>query len=334
MIHRLSHELAQRFIAAAEAGESLSIGSERDRVNYWLPEQINAEEWLCLIGFDELDDDAAEVLARHRGRLTLSKLTSLSDWSAEALSRHQGTELELDGLTALSDPAAKSLSKYQGFLSLNGILALTDLGAAALAEREVGLSLDGLTTLSDTPKHLALTGMLAARERSSRNCFKNLTHISEAAAEILVDLPDILILDSLHLTEPLGTILAKHAHGLQFGHPPSITAGVARALAKCEGYLALDVGPCLSPSVAMELINHRAVMWMSGLHCLSDSTSSSLAEHEGSLWLCCFNLTEISESAAKTLARHKGPLSLIYIDSLPASVAAILRPHVQIADDD
>ncbi len=56
MIQRLSRELAQRFVTAAEAGEWLPIGSERDRVKYWLPERINAWEWLCLIGFDEMDD--------------------------------------------------------------------------------------------------------------------------------------------------------------------------------------------------------------------------------------------------------------------------------------
>jgi hypothetical protein len=170
MIQRLSRELAQRFVAAAEAGEWLPIGSERDRVKYWLPERINAGEWLCLIGFDELDDDAAQILAMHKGRLTLSKLISLSDASAQALSRHQGGALELDGLTSLSDQAAQSLSKYQGFLSLNGILTLTDIAAGALSQQQRGLSLDCLTTLSDTPGHLALARTLAVQNRSSRNC--------------------------------------------------------------------------------------------------------------------------------------------------------------------
>ena len=55
MIQRLSRELAQRFVTAAEAGEWLPIGSERDRVKYWLQERINAGEWLCLIGFDEVE---------------------------------------------------------------------------------------------------------------------------------------------------------------------------------------------------------------------------------------------------------------------------------------
>jgi hypothetical protein len=159
----------------------------------------------------------------------------LSDASAEALSLYQGDVLELDGLTSLSDPAAQSLSRYEGFLSLDGITTLTDVAAGALAQRRGGLSLDGLTTLSDTPGHLALARKLATQDRSSRNCFKSLSSISEAVAEILVDLQDILILDSLHLTELGATILSKHSHGLRLGHSPSITEGVARALAKCEG---------------------------------------------------------------------------------------------------
>jgi hypothetical protein len=56
MIQRLSRELAQGFVAAAEADDWLPIGSERDRVKYWLPERIDAGEWLCLIGLNERDD--------------------------------------------------------------------------------------------------------------------------------------------------------------------------------------------------------------------------------------------------------------------------------------
>ncbi len=334
MIHRLSRELAQRFVDAAEAGEWLTIGSERDRVKLWLPERINAGEWLCLIGFDEIDDDAADILAMHKGRLTLSKIISLSDASAQALSEHQGGALELDGLTSLSDRAAQSLSKYRGFLSLNGILTLTDIAAGALSQQQRGLSLDCLTILSDTPGHLGLARTLAAQNRSSRNCFKNLICISEAAAGILVDLPDILILDNLHLTEPLATILAKQSHGLRLGHSASITEEVARALAKSEGQLVLDVGPSLSPIVARELVNHRAGLWLSGLTCLSESTADVLAYYEGSLTLCCFSLTIISEAAASALARHKGQLSSTYFENLPASAADILRPHIENIDSD
>lgn len=188
MIKKLSRELAQRFVAAAEADEWLPIGPERERVKYWLPERINAEEWLCLIGFDEVGDAAAEILAVHKGRLTLSRIISLSDASVQALSRHQGSALELDGLTNLADQAAVSLAKYQGFLSLNGVPSLTDTAAGALSQQQRGLSLDGLTALSDTPGHLALARTITAQNRSSRNCFKNLICISEAAAGILVDL--------------------------------------------------------------------------------------------------------------------------------------------------
>ena len=50
MTQRLSRDLAHKFVAAAEGGEWLPIGSERDRVKYWLPDRINAGEWLCLLG--------------------------------------------------------------------------------------------------------------------------------------------------------------------------------------------------------------------------------------------------------------------------------------------
>lgn len=160
MIRRLDRELARRFIAAAESGEWLPIGTERERAEYWLPERVNAREWLYLIDFDDMDDDAAESLAMHKGRLTLTRLFCMSDASAQALSRHQGGVLELDGLASLSDAAAQSLSEYQGFLSLDGILSLTDVAADALSQRQGGLSLDGLTTLADTQGHLCSHGSL------------------------------------------------------------------------------------------------------------------------------------------------------------------------------
>jgi hypothetical protein len=279
MSQRLTRELAQRFVAAAATGESLPVGPERDFVTYWLPDSINAKEWLCLIRFDELEDDAAEILAKHRGRLTLSKLILLSDASAQALSQHQGSVLELNGLTNLSNEAAEALSKYQGVLCLNGIATLSDVAASAFARRQSRVFLDGLTALPDTPEHLALARTLAAQFRSSRNCFKCLTQISEAAAGVLVDLSDFLILDSLHLTEPVATILARHSDGLRFGHSASITEGVARALAKCGGHLVLDVGPILSPSVARELTAQRTALSLIGLTCLDGIACSRSASH-------------------------------------------------------
>lgn len=330
MTQTLSLREAERFIAAAKAGECLPIGAERSRVRYWLPEKLHAAEWLCLVGFDELDDEAAEILAEHKGRLTLSSITQISDFSAQWLSRHQGCALELDGLADLSDSAVRDLSRYPGSLSLNGIINLTDVAAAALAQRESRLSLDGLTALV----HVQLARKLAAQPRSARNCFKSLIRISEEIAEILVDLPDVLILDKLHLTESLATILARHSHGLRFDNSASITEEVARALAGSQSNLVLGVGPSLSPGVAKVLAKHRAGLWLGGLTSLSEATAEALADHEGALTLCCFRLTAVSDAAAQTLSRHKGPLALVYTENLPATAAEILRRHVQDLDTD
>jgi hypothetical protein len=327
----LTQALARQYLSAAEADEWITVGDERNRTRYWLPERIRAKEWLCLIGFDELEDEAGVILARHRGRLTLNRLRRLSDAGAQALSCHRGESLELNTLTSLTDAAARSLSRYQGFLSMDGIATLTADSAAALAERHGRLSLDGLTSLPDTPEHLALARMLAAQPASSRASFKRLTHISEAVAEVLADLPDFLNLNSLHLTEPLAAILARHSHCLRFDHSPSITEGVARALANCQGGLCIDVGPTLSPDVAKALVAGSG-FWLSGLTSLSEATADILAEHEGVLTVCCFSLTSISAAAAESLARHKGPLRFVYAENLPPEAAEILRRHIEDSD--
>ena len=61
-------------------------------------------------GFTQIEDEAAEALAKYDGYLNLSGLTSLSDKAAEALANHEGT-LELSGLTSLSDKAIEALGQ-------------------------------------------------------------------------------------------------------------------------------------------------------------------------------------------------------------------------------
>ena len=115
---------------------------------------------------------------------------------------------------------------------------------------------------------------------------------------------------------------------------PPADAIVARSMIEVRSnlglFLPLDVGPSLSPSVARELVNDRAVVWLSGLTCLSESIADILADHEGSLSLCCFSLTMIPEAAAGALARHQAPLSLVYFDNLPARWLTSFDPMFRI----
>ena len=61
--------------------------------------------------FTTIEDAAAEILSKYKGRLYLSGLTSLSDAAAESLGRHV-VSLSLSGLTTLSDTAKKSLRHH------------------------------------------------------------------------------------------------------------------------------------------------------------------------------------------------------------------------------
>ena len=62
--------------------------------------------------FTQLDDDAAEALAKHEGQLNLSGLTSLSDAAAEALAKHEGF-LVLSGLYIWYFPVWKKRRRRQ-----------------------------------------------------------------------------------------------------------------------------------------------------------------------------------------------------------------------------
>lgn len=68
-----------------------------------------------------IDDDAADVLARHDGDLWLSSLTSVSDGAAGVLSKHKG-DLYLSGLHGLTDASAKCLSDKPNIHLPQGIL--------------------------------------------------------------------------------------------------------------------------------------------------------------------------------------------------------------------
>ena len=112
--------------------------------------------------FTTLDDDAAEILSKHRGRLrlfglsrSLSKhkgniclygLESLSHEVADGILRHKG-ELELVSVTNLSDKAAEHLTHYDGYqILLGSLVSLSDSAARTLAKYpgELDVDLDAL----------------------------------------------------------------------------------------------------------------------------------------------------------------------------------------------
>jgi len=143
-----------------------------------------AEEWLKnpdsvqLSEFQQLDVEAATVLATAFPWLHLEGLKTLNDSAAEALAKFDG-DLHLEGVASLSDNAVALLAKQEGILHLEGLAALSDLAAAALA-RHAGQSLylSGLTSLSDVAAE-------AMSKHKGALCLSGLKKLSATAAHAL-----------------------------------------------------------------------------------------------------------------------------------------------------
>ena len=80
---------------------------------------LKDEDSVNLSEYTSLDDDAAQLLAKIKGRyIDLSGLVALSDTAAQELAKFNGAKLELNGLTTLSDATAGALAKMKGTLTL------------------------------------------------------------------------------------------------------------------------------------------------------------------------------------------------------------------------
>jgi len=100
-------------------------------------------EILYLNGLEELPPALAEVLAKHRGYLSLSGVKTLSQQSAAALKRHQG-RIDLEGLAEMTEPVARELADHQYRLTLDGIKSISLEVLAHLGRHAQPIDLHGL----------------------------------------------------------------------------------------------------------------------------------------------------------------------------------------------
>lgn len=123
-----------------EQNEGIDSGSENE-----FPNHIDlgvAERFLAnpdnidLDSASTIDDNAAEVLAKHQGELFLSGLNELSSATAKALSLHQGA-IFLYGLSKLPDDTALSLSGHKGPLFISSDIEISDYAATIYLSRAI-----------------------------------------------------------------------------------------------------------------------------------------------------------------------------------------------------
>ena len=302
---------------------------------------------LNLRGLTSLSTVAAEALSRHKGDLLLWGLKSLSNGTAEALSKHEDL-LELGGLKSLSDGAAEILSRHKGKnLELWGLTSLSDAAAESLSKHKGELNLIDLTSLSDSPGHVALAGKLASQKGERRLDLRELTSLSDAAAEALSKHKGELDLSGLtSLSDAAAGSLSKHIGDISFYnlkisdelHNPKGAPGyVALALslirsgisfARCDYY---DMGKWSLQDTPAHIDLAKGISMLKGdleleeLDYLSDAAAEILSKHKGGLSL--EGLANLSDAAAESLSKHKGELSLGGLKSLSNAAAESLSKH-------
>jgi hypothetical protein len=271
---------------------------------------LNEPDYVDLDDYTSIQDDAAVILAKYKGKcLNLDGLTRLSDSAAESLRKHQGEGLSLEGLPELSDAAAESLGNHMGeWLYLGGLTELSDAATVSLGNYTGGwLSMTGLTHL---PKAIAeLYSSNSEHPPFDQDlCLDALTEISDAAATALSNFKGNLDLSGLsELSDAAAESLSKLTGQLDLSGLTELSDAAAESfaesLSKDDGWLAFNGLTKLSDAAAESLSKHQGRLYLSGLTKLSDAAAESLSKHQGDLYL--WGLTELSDAAAESLSKHE-----------------------------
>ncbi len=274
---------------------------------------LQASDLVPIYEYVDVAVAAAATLARTRGCLNLSGLTSLSDASAEALAAFEGW-LNLSGLTSLSVAAARSLAKHQGDLSLNGLTSISEDVARALAQHQGWLSLNGLVSLSDSAAR-----ELAGHQWLSLKSLRSLTN-AQLARKMAEDGEDVYLDSLTELSAAAARSLASHQGGdLFLNGLTELSDESAEALSQHRGYgLHLDGLTAPTAATLNALTRYRGQLHLRGLKSLPDAPEA-LVELERSF--CFQGVTTVSDVVAGALARFRTPLYLDGVSSLSTSVA-------------
>lgn len=230
-----------------------------------------------LYDFTAIDDDAAEVIGKHRNpytRIELDRVTSISDSAIASLTRQSGDSLEGSwslslGITNVSDAAAVVLGTHRGGLRLY-VSSLSDEAAAALGKHVGDLALDALVEASDAAV-LSLAGNIGRLSLGLKS-------LSAVAAQGLAKHNGRRVRDPGDGKLPLDLWMDVQAFE-QENTKVEKQGGVP-----AEGgfvSLTLDKLLSLSDEAAEALSHHQGYLWLRGLKSLSDRAADALAKHHG-----------------------------------------------------
>ena len=266
----------------------------------------------------------------------LSSLDALTEAEAETLARHRG-KLDLRDLKTISSTGIKTLSRHQGDLDLSSLTEVTDEDATALAQHSGRIMLRGLKALSGGTGHVALaTAQIRDSEAEGTLWLDGLETISVEVASVLSRFPGTLDLRGLtSLPEDCAVALGRHLGDLRIGGLASLSAVAAKAISRNRGELDFSMFQgfasggssliTLPDDVAEALSRHVGILRLDNVSRLSDKASAALAQHEGLVRLN--GLVSLPPNAAKHLSRHRGGLSLYGLKDLSESAAECLAAY-------
>jgi hypothetical protein len=286
---------------------------------------FKAADSLDFKNIEDIDWDAAKILADFHGSLLLNNLTQISHSSARMLSFHEGP-IELNGIMNLTSLAASALACHRGNLFLNGISHLDKSVAAYLVQHSGLVELRNVASVStEVAMILAANGeniflnvkdvytlkvfdVLASKNRIYPFSLDNFTFekLTASSARFLVKILATHKLDPTCSKTNLS--LGQHSGDLILTELTTLAVDVARSLSAHRGILNLDGLIQISDNVAEALSKHTGELHLNGLVNISDEASRHLSKHLGLLSLD--GLHEISESFACYFTDHSGILSL------------------------
>lgn len=333
---------------------------------------INTEEALRFLEFPELVDlntatgiscEAAKLLSKRAGSLSLNGLLEISDDVAHALSAHCGP-LALNGLSNLTEVSAKFLAIHDGLIWLESLIHITDPVLIALVtncngQRVIGIDqceslsevaleiasradrrdliLDNLKTLNAqgasalakfNGRKLSLNGLRSITNETAYSLSNWRSYVSMASWGECI-LGGSLHLGGLAQISPiLGSIFSKLVSkiDLHLDGLIDLPIDVARSFSSFRGGLSMN-GLVEISDEAITIVSYRPKKMVSldGLTSLPDHHARCLATNNGPLYLN--GLKNLSDSAARILSKHSEELCLNGITQLSDGAAFALSHH-------
>jgi len=267
----------------------------------------------------------AELVAEHRGDVSLDGLTTLPAETAAVLARHGIGMLSLDGLKTLDTDVASALAAKPGWLVLDGVTKIEEV-AEEKQQLAFGSILGrmGMNPFAPRPPEpgdameaplpddvSTLTSLTVEQAKALKRSFSagnlgGLTELTPEVAEVLSTSEYINVMDLSGLT--------------------SLSPDAARALAAGNGYaLCLNGLTSLPQDLAEALAAGRGrTLELNGLSEISLDAATALRRKGESQAISLNGLTRLTPEVASALVRYGGTISLNGVTHLSEGVARAL----------